>query len=55
MQSDAKDVHIQAAKSHHETTGHTCEVSQGTRSVTFYGRRPKIVPNYDEQVIAIFD
>ncbi len=54
MKADEKDRHIRAAKSHHETTGHTCVVEEETKSVVFKGRRTEIV-SQDSQVIAVFE
>ena len=54
MQADEKGMHIQAAKSHHESTGHTCQVSEETTSVALKGRRTEIV-SYDSRVITVFD
>lgn len=54
MQADEKDIHIQAAKSHHESTGHACEVYEETKSVVLHGNKPQILPHLDPQLIAIF-
>jgi len=46
--AEDKGAHIQAAKSHHESTGHTCEVYEETKSTGFLrGRIPKIASHYD--------
>ena len=50
-----EDTHMGIAKKHHESTGHTCEVLQETKSVVFHGRKPEIVSHADIEVIAIFD
>ena len=54
LQADNKDIHIQAAKSHHKSTGHTCEVYQETKSVVLYGKIPQVVSHHDSHVIATF-
>ncbi|MDE0087532.1 MAG: hypothetical protein OXU23_17550 [Candidatus Poribacteria bacterium] len=50
-----KNIHIGLAKNHHESTDHTCEVHEETKSVVLHGRIPQVVSNHDTQVIALFD
>ena len=36
LSADDKAIHIQAAKSHHETVGHFCIVLEGTQEAVYY-------------------
>ena len=49
-----KQIHLGLARKHHESTGHTCEVSEEITSTNLNGNRSEIL-SHDFEVIAVFE